>query len=172
MRTIVHRLSLLAPAVFLLAGCSWFVSKPLPICVTDERSKPVRGDVVDVFAVRSENELLRQTVTPVDEYFSTLGRASRPSVVWRCYLDDGSRQILWDDSWEMRTWRRSEADRAIAVTMRPPRTTTDSADSRRTTFPLAKKDYPRGTQSLILHVTDAGPAVEASRTKLIKPKKK
>ncbi len=172
MKTIVHRLSLFVPAVSLLAGCSWFVSKPLPICVTDERNKPVRGDTVDIYAVRGENELRRQTVTPVDEYFSTLGRASRPSVIWRCYLDDGPRQILWDDSWEMRAWHRYGADRALAVTMRPPRTTTDSADSRRTTFSLAKKDYPRGTKSLILHVTDAGPVVEASRTQLIKPKEK
>ncbi len=172
MKSSSHRLSLLIPAVYLLTGCSWLVSKPLSICVTDERSKPVRGDTVDIYAVRGQNELLRQTVTPVDEYFSTLGRASRPSVVWRCYMDDGSRQILWNDAWEMQQWQKEGVDRAIAVTKRPQRVTTDAADSRRTTFSLVKKDYPRGTQSLILHVTDAGPVVEASRNKLIKPKKK
>ena len=153
-----QRLVMAASAVSLLAGCARTGSKSLPICVVDERTQGNRG------------ELRRHTITPVEEYFDTLGRPSRPVLVWRCYLDAGMRQVLWEDSAISRTWKSSGATNGVAVTLHPPRVTTNAADPRLLSFPLCKEDNPAGTETLIVRVEDTGLQLEPSPIKLKKTK--
>ncbi len=171
-RYTAQKLTLAAAVASLLTGCLWSGNRYLPICVVNDRTRPSRDDVTDVYAVSGENELRRHTITPVEEYFVTLGRPSRPDNVWRCYPGEGAQHILWEDSAISRAWQRGGATHGVAITPYPPRRTTNTADARKVSFPLQKKNNPPGTNTLIIRMTDFGLQSEPSRVKLKKPKKK
>ena len=78
-----HAAALLLCALLGLAGCR----SHLPVYVEDLRVQKNNVTVVDVYGICGERERQRTEVTPVDEYFATLGRPSRPQHVWRCSVD-------------------------------------------------------------------------------------
>lgn len=164
-----HLLSTLA--LLLLPACT-ATHRMLPICVQDERTRTTTPAIVDLYAVEGSMELRRQTITPVDEYFSTLGCPSRPSDIWRCILSASSRTatLLPERNSICRAWQGRQADTLIAITPQPKRRISSTADPRRITFPLDSSRYPSGTHSLIITLSDAGLTLHPSRERLVHPK--
>lgn len=162
-----HRLAWLLAAL-LLPACS-DGGRMLPLLVRDCRgASAAEASPVDIYAVRGEAELLRQTITPVDEYFASSGLPSRPVNVIRCYPDRNTptMTILPQQNATCRAWLADKADTLIAVTPKPARRNTTQADPRRVTFPLSPDAYPPGTQSLVLSLTDVGLTLTPSSTRL------
>lgn len=161
-----HALALL----LLLPACSWR-DPMLPVSIRDQRSRTTTAAFVDLYAVRGEMEQRRQTITPVDEYFATLGRSSRPQDIRRIILDAATRgaTIFPDQDATGRLWQEKGADILIAVTPKPERRSTSAADPRRVTCPLHRSAYPAGTQSLLIMLTDGGLVVRPSAERLRPP---
>ena len=158
-------------ALLLLPACA-AQHRMLPICVQDARSRAATPAVVDLYAVSGDMELRRQTITPVDEYFATLGRPSRPENIRRVILDPRVPSVTLDPASDSicRQWQEGSADTLIAVTPKPERRSTSAADPRRITFPLDRSGYPAGTRSLQLTLTDGGLFLQPSQNPLPSPK--
>lgn len=159
-----HLLSILA--LLLLPACT-APQRMLPIRVQDERTRATTPAIVDLYAVSGDMALRRQTITPVDEYFATLGRPSRPDNIRRIILDSHTRSVTLEPASDTtcRHWQEEGADTLIAVTPQPERRNTTTADPRRITFPLDRSGYPAGTRSLRLILTDGGLFLRTSREK-------
>ena len=163
------RVAAAAAALALVGGCAG--GQPLPLCVQDTRADGAAETPVDVYAVENERELRRATVTPVDEYFSTLGRPTRPVAVWRSAVAPAAEPAeLRPGEYPYTRWLQSGAVRLIAQTPQPPRVSTEMADPRRVVFSLWRGDYPRGTRSLLLSVTEGGLTVMPSAQEIKEPK--
>lgn len=164
------QLSLGILALLLLPACA---ARPamLPIRVQDHRTATGTPAVVDLYAVQGSMELRRQTITPVDEYFSTQGRPSRPSAIHRFLLDASTPTaiLLPERDAICRTWQHQQADTLIAITPKPQRRSTSAADPRRITFPLHRSGYPAGTHSLQLILTDGGLFLQPSPERIQPP---
>lgn len=163
----LHNLLALAP-LLALSACSGS-GHMLPLSVQDCRAAASsEAALVDIYAVRGEAERLRQTVTPVDEYFATSGLPSRPGNVYRCYLDAATPVVTLQPKREVvcKAWLADGADTLIAVTPKPARRSTTQSDPRRVVFPLSPEAYPSGTHSLVLRLTDGGLTVAPSTERL------
>lgn len=160
---LTHALALL----LLLPACTWR-DPMLPVSILDQRSSTTAAAIVDLYAVRGELEQRRQTITPVDEYFATLGHNSRPQDIRRIILDAATPGATFfpDQDSTGRLWQEKGADILIAVTTKPERHSTTAADPRRVTCPLHRSAYPAGTQSLLITLTDGGLIVRPSAERL------
>lgn len=153
-----HAAVLLLCALLGLAGCR----SHLPVYVEDLRVQKNNLTVVDVYGICGERERQRTEVTPVDEYFATLGRPSRPQHVWRCSVDALPPAALTTADANYRAWRQAGADTLVAVTPRPKRPFTTGPDERRVFFSPSAADYPTGTRSIALKLNEHGLRAEPS----------
>lgn len=139
-----------------LSSCSWFGCRCLPLCVEDARTQTQQPAVVDVYAVSSEQDRNRAAVTPVEEYFRTVGLPSRPGDVRRCTPAPGKDALLLLQDPHYRHWRDGELLALVSVTPLPKRREASCADPRRLIFSPCRSSYPSGTQSLLIRLTDGG----------------
>ncbi len=154
-----------AMAMGMFASCSSYV----PIVLNDMRTTtPQKGEetCIDVFAVKSGNELERIKATPGDEHFRTVGKPSRPAYVWRFYPNDANApRLLPGDHILFHIWADAEADMLVAVCKDPRFKNPLKLQQRMTTYPHNPGAYPPNTQSLILILSDDGLRFEASTKK-------
>lgn len=151
-------------AAMALTACSG----ELPLLVKDARTRGAEPARVDVYAMPQEwRELRRQTITPVDEYFETQGRPTRPENVWVSRPTRETPATLTPQEAAYRKWDSPRALVAVAET--PARTNTNAPDPRRRIFPCRKGAYPSGTKSLLLSVTDEGLKIEPTARRIDPP---
>lgn len=149
-----------------LSSCSWFGCRCLPLCVEDARTQTTQPAAVDVYAVSSEQDRNRAAVTPVEEYFRTVGLPSRPGDVWHCTAEAGKPSPLLLQHPQYRRWRDGEPVALVAVTPFPKRREATCADPRRLIFSPSRSSYPSGTRSLHIRLTDGGLELLPSPRKL------
>lgn len=149
-----------------MTSCTWFGGGYLPLQVTDARTDGAKPTVVDVYAVPTELERERAEATPVDEYFRTLGLPSRPQHVWRAALPSEEAPRLFKAAVPYRTWREDGSAALVALTPAPTRAVENGPEPRRLIFSPRRADYPAGTRSLHLYLTEQGLQLVPSRTKL------
>ena len=149
-----------------MASCSWFGCSYLPIQVVDDRPAGAKPAAVDVLAAPTELEKERLEVTPVDEYFRTLGMPSRPQNVWRAALPAEGGCLLMPKDPAYRLWKDPEPAALLALTPEPYRRVENGPEPRRLVFSPCRGAYPRGTRSLRLHLTPQGLWLEPSPQKL------
>ncbi len=150
-------------AALLLASCG---SPRLPLVLQDTRTQPTpRGELacVDVFAVTPGSEAERIKATPADEYFATIGRPARPQAVWRFFPDDAAApRVLRPGHPLFGRWDEAGADTMVAVCTVPRPRLQKRMEQRMILFSLDPGEYPRGTRSLDLTLSDAGLALSPS----------
>lgn len=151
-----------------MASCSWFGCSYLPLQVVDDRPAGAKPSIVDVYAVPTELERERAEVTPVNEYFRTVGLPSRPQYVWRAELPSGEAPALLKHDALYRLWAKDEPAALLALTPEPYRSVENGPEPRRLIFSPCRGAYPRGTRTLRLHLTPQGLWLEPSPQK-IKP---
>lgn len=154
-----------------LAALAVSCNTPLPLRVRDDRTTSAELTGVDVYAVPNERERLRAMMTPVDEYYCTQGRPARPKQVWQTNLMPGDSLTLTPGEQPYYSWLGAGAIRLVALTPQPARRHTCTTDPRRAVFSLRRWDYPRGTRSLLLRVTEGGLSILPSKQKIKGPDK-